>query len=143
MQHHLITLLAALMPVLAYADEPTETKVDVILKSAWADTNIQPAPVCDAEQYLRRITLDLAGRIPTTEERSAFLANPDRQAVVDRLLSSPEFPVFWGELWTTHLFGYEDNNADRDTLVQWLEEQFRTNRRYDQIVEELDRKSVV
>ncbi len=137
MQHDLITLLAALLPVLAYAAEPAETRVDIILRSAWAETNILPAPVCGDEQYLRRITLDLAGRIPTVEERTAFLDNPDRQAVVERLLSSPEFPKFWGELWTTHLFGYEDNNADRDTLVQWLEEQFQTNRPYDQIVEEL------
>ena len=71
------------------------------------------------------------------EERSAFLASPDRSAVIERLLESSEFPKFWGDLWTTQLFGYEDNNADRDTLAQWLHEQFRTNRPYDQIVEEL------
>jgi hypothetical protein len=71
------------------------------------------------------------------EERLAFLASPDRSAVIERLLESPEFPRFWGDLWTTQLFGYEDNNADRDTLAQWLHEQFRTNRPYDQIVEEL------
>jgi hypothetical protein len=35
------------------------------------------------------------------------------------------------------LFGYEDINADRDTLAQWLHEQVRTTRLYDQIVEEL------
>ncbi|MBC7966122.1 MAG: DUF1549 domain-containing protein, partial [Fuerstia sp.] len=93
MQRHFLTLLAALTPVLAYAGEPAETKIDAILKSAWAEANIQPATVCNDEQYLRRITLDLAGRIPTVEERTAFLASPDRQAVVERLLSSPEFPL--------------------------------------------------
>ncbi len=137
MQHRLIILLAALMPVPASAAEPTESKVDIILKSAWAEKNVQPAPGCNDEQYLRRVTLDLAGRIPTTEERTEFLASPDRQAVVERLLTSPEFATFWGELWTTHLFGYAENNADRDTLAQWLDDQFRTNRPYDQIVEEL------
>ena len=137
MQRHMLTLLAAMIPALTYAGEPGETRVDAILKSAWSEANIQPAPNCSDEQYLRRITLDLAGRIPTVEERTAFLANPDRQAVVEGLLSSAEFPLFWGELWTTQLFGYEDNNADRDTLAQWLHEQFRTSRPYDQIVEEL------
>jgi hypothetical protein len=40
------------------------------------------------------------------------------------------------DLWTTQLLGYDDNNADRDTLAQWVHEQFRTNLPYDQIVEE-------
>ncbi len=133
----LITLFATLIPAIAYSGETAETKVDAILKSAWFDSNIQPSPICSDEQFLRRISLDLIGRIPTTEERSAFLASPDRSAVIERLLESPEFPKFWGDLWTTQLFGYEDNNADRDTLAQWLHEQFRTNRPYDQIVEEL------
>jgi len=133
----LIIILATLIPAIAYSGETAETKVDAILKSAWSETNIQPSPICSDEQFLRRISLDLVGRIPTMEERSAFLASPDRSAVIERLLESPEFPKFWGDLWTTQLFGYEDNNADRDTLAQWLHEQFRTNRPYDRIVEEL------
>jgi hypothetical protein len=137
MRKTFILLFASLVPVFASGGEPTETSVDAILSSAWIESNIQPAPICSDEQFLRRITLDLAGRIPTVEEREAFLANPDRQAAVELLLSSSEFPLFWGELWTTQLFGYEDNNADRETLAQWLQEQFRTNRPYDQIVEEL------
>ena len=125
------------MPGFASAGEPIPTPVDSILTSAWAEKNVQPVPICNDEQYLRRITLDLAGRIATVEERTAFLGNPDRQGLIERLLSSTEFPAFWGELWTTHLFGYEADNADRDTLAQWLQAQFRTNRPYDQIVEEL------
>ena len=137
MQHRLSTLLIVLMSGFASAGEPIPTPVDSILTSAWAEKNVQPVPICNDEQYLRRITLDLAGRIATVEERTAFLENPDRQGLIERLLSSTEFPAFWGELWTTHLFGYEADNADRDTLAQWLQAQFRTNRPYDQIVEEL------
>ena len=137
MQHAAIVLLITLIPTIAFAGDTDATKVDAILKSAWAKTSIQPSPICSDDQFLRRVTLDLIGRIPTTEERTAFLATPDRAALIEKLLKSPEFPIFWGELWTTQLFGYEDNNADRDTLAQWLHEQFRTNRPYDQIVEEL------
>ncbi|MCX7386745.1 MAG: DUF1549 domain-containing protein [Planctomycetales bacterium] len=137
MQHRLSMLLIVLMSGFASAGEPIPTPVDSILNSAWAEKNVQPVPICNDEQYLRRITLDLAGRIATVEERTAFLENPDRQGLIERLLSSTEFPAFWGELWTTHLFGYEADNADRDTLAQWLQAQFRTNRPYDQIVEEL------
>jgi len=137
MKHCLTALLLTVIPVIAFGGETAETRVDAILKSAWAETGIQPSPICSDEQFLRRLTLDLVGRIPTTQERTEFLANSDRAALIEKLLNSPEFPIFWGELWTTQLFGYEDNNADRDTLAQWLHEQFRTNRPYDQIVEDL------
>lgn len=134
---HFLTLLAMFIPVCAPADEPAKTKVDTILKSAWADAKLHPSPVCSDEQFLRRITLDLAGRIPTTQERTEFLARPERAVLVEKLLNSADFPIFWGELWTTHLFGYETGNADRDSLAQWLHDQFQTNRPYDQVVEEL------
>lgn len=137
MQHCLIALLLTLIPLIAFGGETAETKVDAILQSAWDEANIQPSPICSDEQFLRRITLDLVGRIPTTQERTEFLANSDRAALIEKLLNSTEFPIIWGELWTTQLFGYEDSSADRDTLAQWLHEQFRTNRPFDQIVEDL------
>lgn len=137
MQRLILTTLAALIPVCSIADEPAASKVDAILKSAWSEAKVEPSSICSDEQFLRRVTLDLVGRIPTPQERSEFLASPDRSALTEKLLNSPEFPIFWGELWTTQLFGYENNSADRDTLAQWLHDQFRSNRPYDQIVEEL------
>lgn len=137
MQRLIVTILAVLIPADAMAEETVETEVDAILKSAWMEAGVQPSSICSDEQFLRRVTLDLVGRIPTVPEREQFLSRPDRSALIERLLNSSEFPTFWGELWTTQLFGYETSNADRDTLALWLHDQFRGNRPYDQIVEDL------
>ena len=57
--------------------------------------------LCDDETFLRRITLDLAGRQPTTEEISTFSqedSKTKRALVIDRLLESPE----WAETWARY-----------------------------------------
>src|SRR5262249_32655219 len=56
-------------------------RIDQLLETTWAEKGITPsAPAADAE-FLRRVYLDLAGRIPTVAEARAFLADqrPDRR----------------------------------------------------------------
>ena len=60
--------------------------------------NVPAAPVASDEEFLRRIYLDLTGRIPDSDEIRAFLADTSetkRDAVIDRLLNSPEFTDRW------------------------------------------------
>jgi cytochrome c553 len=61
-------------------------------------------PVADADHYtlLRRVYFDLIGLPPTPEEVEAFAKNPSPQAfeaIVDRLLASPQFGERWGRHW--------------------------------------------
>lgn len=130
-----LLLLAVALP--SRGDDLAEATIDDLLRTVWHEQQIQPAPACSNEQFLRRVTLDLVGRIPTVDERTAFLANPNRAAAIDRLLASDEFTRFFAEVWTTQLYGYADDNGDRDTLAQWIEKQLRAERPYDEIVEEL------
>lgn len=120
----------------ANAEEPSEA-IDRLLQAAWSANGVQPAAACSNEQFLRRATLDLAGRIPTVAEHAAFLARPDRAALIDQLLASDEFSRFWADLWTTQLYGYQDEVGGREALSQWLETQLQARRPYDQIVLEL------
>ncbi|WP_321475671.1 DUF1549 domain-containing protein [uncultured Paludibaculum sp.] len=56
------------------------------------------APLSGDEEFFRRINLDLTGRIPSAEEMRAFVADRSprkRDAVIDRLLNSPEFVDKW------------------------------------------------
>ena len=116
----------------------TETpSINTHLADTWRRNGLKPAAPCSDEQFLRRVSLDLLGRIPTTAEREAFLRSPDRAALVDHLLEREEFNRFWSELWTTQLYGYADESTDRQTLADWLHGQLKTRRPYDQIALDL------
>jgi len=68
--------------------------VDTFIEQRLADEGVTPAPIAEDAEFLRRVTLDLAGRIPIAEETRAFLADGStekRTALVDRLLSEPDF----------------------------------------------------
>lgn len=72
--------------------------IDAHVEAAWRENDVAPAPPADDAEFLRRVTLDLGGRIPTAWEVRAFLADDDphkRRLVVDRLL---EKPLFYSQL---------------------------------------------
>ena len=77
---------------------PEDNPID---RAAFAKLNrmrIPPSPDCTDAEFLRRVTLDAIGVLPTLEEVEAFLADPseDRRAqVVGRLLDRPEFFDYW------------------------------------------------
>ncbi len=65
------------------------------------------APLSSDEEFLRRIYLDLTGRLPSPDDVRAFLADPSgakRDTVIDALLSSPEFTDRW-TMWLGDLLG--------------------------------------
>ena len=49
--------------------------IDDLVAAKLRSLRIAPSPVCDDETFLRRVTLDLVGLLPTPEERAAFLAD--------------------------------------------------------------------
>jgi hypothetical protein len=68
--------------------------VDHYIDACLKEAGLTPAPPADDANFLRRLTLDLVGRIPTVEETHAFLASSDankRVALIERLMSSPAF----------------------------------------------------
>ena len=69
--------------------------IDSALKARGWNRN-QPAESAD---WLRRVTFDLTGLPPTPTEARAFAANPDKAAVIDRLLASPHFGEKWARFW--------------------------------------------
>jgi hypothetical protein len=59
-------------------------------------------PRIDDERFLRRVSLDIIGRLPTPEELTAFVLDPatdKRQAVVKRLLADPRYGENWARYW--------------------------------------------
>jgi len=76
--------------------------IDAFLAAEHLKHGLQPRPAADPATLIRRVTIDLTGLVPGPAEVHAFLADPsDRayEAVVDRLLASPQYGERWGRHW--------------------------------------------
>ncbi len=114
--------------------------IDEILEHEWQRRKIVPSEVCSDDQFLRRISLDLIGRIPTVDELDKFRGHRDRSAQIDSLLKSAEFSLFQADLWTSVLIGYvEEEEAlnSRRVLRDWLQEAIERQVPWDDITRDL------
>lgn len=79
-----------------------KTEVDRLVFAKLQHLQIEPSELCSDSDYLRRATLDIAGRLPTTEEARIFIedTSADKRAqLVDRLLESNDYATFWSMKW--------------------------------------------
>ncbi len=78
--------------------EPRHNFIDQAVLETLETLRLPVSPQASDATYLRRVRLDLTGRLPTPEEVQDFLANPSvekRPRLVDRLLQSEEFADYW------------------------------------------------
>ncbi len=117
--------------------------VDEAVFANLKELGVPPSPPCDDATFLRRVTLDIAGRLPTDEERQRFLANPDstkRDQVIDDLLRSSEYADYFANKWTAMLKNRRDDASDiisNFAFHAWVRDSLLANKPYDQIVREL------
>jgi hypothetical protein len=127
----------------AMADVQMRTRVDALLRAAWKDAAIEPAPRASDAEFLRRAYLDLTGRIPTASEARTFLANSNadkRAALVDLLLLSPAHPSHLADVWRQFLLpdaSMINDAGGTDAFEAWLRNAFAENRSYAEMVREL------
>ncbi|MCZ2343700.1 MAG: DUF1549 and DUF1553 domain-containing protein [Bacteroidales bacterium] len=82
------------------ANKPIETVIDLAIQARLQADGVQPAPQADDATLIRRLTLDLVGRIPTLVETDDYVGSSDpnkRAKLVDRLMASPGFVRFQAE----------------------------------------------
>jgi Protein of unknown function (DUF1553)/Protein of unknown function (DUF1549) len=117
--------------------------IDLLVFANLKSMGIPTSPVCDDATFLRRVTLDIAGRLPTLDEAESFLANQDsnrRQQVIDRLLDSPGYADMFANKWTSLLKNRRDEASDikaNFAFHAWIRDSLLANRRYDEMVREL------
>lgn len=120
---------------------PAVERIDAELAQAWKRRAVEPAPAADDATFLRRVTLDLAGTIPRSQDVLAFLADKSadkRDRAIERLLASREFVEHWTNYWDAALLGIKvGNRVDRAAFRAWLRERIAANVPWNQLVYEL------
>jgi len=139
------TYLTFLEEVPGFAwNNPAESNfVDSAVFEKLKQLQILPSDVCTDDEFLRRVTLDLTGRLPSADEAKALItdvANPNRRAViVDRLLDSNEFASFWALKWGDVLRSNSKKlkTAGVHKFREWIYESVRSDKPLDQFAREL------
>jgi hypothetical protein len=113
--------------------------VDTHAAEKWKKLGLLPSPPSDDATFLRRVTVDVAGRLPTSDEARRFQldTSPNRRAVlIDRLLDSPDYPAFFAMRWGVILRNSRLAGADQATYAfhNWLKDSIARNRPYDELV---------
>jgi hypothetical protein len=108
---------------------PRINLIDDAIFTKLQEAGVDSAPLSTDQEFLRRIMLDLTGRIPTPDQVREFVASTDpnkRDAVIDRLLYSPEFTHKW-TMWIGDLLQNTRNSANiarqfrgRNAMYTWL-----------------------
>lgn len=119
-------------------------RIDAVLAARWAEAKATPSTIADDGEFLRRVSLDLIGKIPTASEARDFLDDPSpnkRRALVERLLDSPAYTTRATEAWRK-LFLPEADTEDLARQVAgdfeaWLRKKVIEDAGYDRIVREI------
>jgi hypothetical protein len=119
-------------------------KIDRHFEKAWAAIKITPAPAIDDAAFLRRLYLQLAGRIPSVVEMQHFLddkAADKRVKEIEKLLASQRYPLHMANVWRAILLpeavAGSDARGFAGPLQTWLRSRFAADVGWDKMVREL------
>ncbi len=130
------------------ADGSSDNLVDRNIFGVLREKGITPAARANDYEFLRRVSLDLTGRVPTADRLTAFVADADpnkRAKVIDELLAAPEWvdkwTMFFGDLYrNTDIVRATNTNrfADgREAFYRWIHYALSSNTPYSQMATEL------
>jgi hypothetical protein len=118
-------------------------RIDQLIEAGYDANNVQPAPLADDAEFVRRVYLDLAGRIPHVSEVRAFLDDQSpnkRRALVEELLKGPHYHNHFTNVWRDLLLPQNNNQQVQFLAAEmenWLRPRLRDNMPYDRTVREL------
>jgi len=104
---------------------------------------LPPSGVCDDATFLRRVTIDIAGRLPSLQEAEQFLADNDtnkRSHMIDQLLDSTDHADYFANKWSSILRNKRRQDTDKwatYAFYDWIRESIYENKPYDQFAREI------
>ncbi len=143
-----VPVAAKVAPAPAPAKPPgpvlmTPAEVDKLTADLWQAAGVTPAAVSYDAEFLRRVSIDVIGRIPTLEEAERFLADksPDKRVrLCDQLLASPEYADHWADVSLDLFVGHEFRKPGLEKRLDpraFYLAAFRENRPYDRMAREM------
>jgi hypothetical protein len=124
------------------AHEARTNPVDRIVDAWFARRNAMPAPAIEDNTFLRRVSLDLVGLLPTPAEQAEFLADSQadkRERWIQRLLGdrrayADHWLSFFNDLLRNDYAGTGYIDGGRKQITGWLYASLLENKPYDQFV---------
>lgn len=129
---------------LSLAASPSSANVaqqidQALTEEIFTDSNIKLAPRTNDATFLRRVTLDIVGDIPTPEAITSFLLDPSadkRQRLIQSLLAAPHYGQNWARYWRDVVFFHTQEARPRiaiNAMVTDLTQQLNDNVGWDKI----------
>ncbi|WP_075090839.1 PSD1 and planctomycete cytochrome C domain-containing protein [Haloferula sp. BvORR071] len=126
---------------------PEFNYIDKLVYDKLHKLRIIPAPLCDDETFLRRVFIDVVGKLPEPSEREQFLTSTDpkkREQLVDELIARKEFSEMWVMKWAELLQIRTFNNGGQQVSYKaalgyynWLRDRIASNMPFNQVVKEI------
>jgi len=120
---------------------PLHARIDGFIVAGHGERAQQAAPRASDEEFLRRVTLDLTGTIPSPIDIRTFVADTStgkRAKAIDRLLASPNYARRMAQHFDVVLMERrKDVKVPRPVWEDYLKAAFAANRPYDELVREL------
>ncbi|EDY19592.1 protein of unknown function DUF1549 [Chthoniobacter flavus Ellin428] len=122
---------------------PSHNYIDDLVFAKLKAMGMPPSDPCDDSTFIRRVSLDIAGRLPTLEESQHFLADTDpakRDKLIETLLASPEYADYFANKWSALLRNKRSKPAEAPTtfaFYDWIHDSLQANRPYNLIVRDL------
>ena len=126
------------------SEESVHNDIDRFVQVRLEEAGVRPMPLTTDIEFLRRLSLDVIGVIPTADELRAYIEDPPerrRQRAIERLLSHPGWADHWVPYW-------QDVLAENPSILKpdlnnsgpfrwWLHQAFSDDLPFDRVVTEL------
>ena len=124
----------------ALSPKDVATEVDRKILAELQKAGLHAAERCSDEDFLRRVSLDIAGKLPTPEEVRAFRTSTDennRSALIDALIASPEFGTNWARYWRDVIYIRATevrSRLNQEEFTTWMADQWNHGASWDSTV---------
>lgn len=121
-------------------------QIDRLVAKAYRTHEVSPHAPASEEVFVRRIHLDIIGRVPTKQETLAFLedtAPGKRSDLIDELLASEGYVAHYFNFWAdilrakTQISGNGQSTPAGLSYASWIRDSLRQNKPYDEFVREM------